>query len=323
MSIAPFYKPSGDEVREMVKRNRENGEVEVGFEAETDEPQYYQHESAEAYQNHAQKLKMHALEMYRVTTSESTGQVLKVEEQSFRQIDTESVSENSSEVEGQKVELFIGNKTELTFSQPKVDKVVEQPQSEEKTIAEQAPSSLSEFVGDVDFMKWGKKGLGSVFGLFKGLFGGLLGGVVGTVKESTKVHHKKTESEQKAEAKKAKQNAEKSAFYARVDKAVAEARGASQAVVAKTLGRLGLAGMSGDMMNAYLGENRNLNSEEINVYTAFEIARKAEEAKKKQDKQVKDMQMAQSQGPAVNIDAAVEGGTGGGKANLSAVSAGG
>jgi hypothetical protein len=61
----------------------------------------------------------------------------------------------------------------------------------------------------------------------------------------------------------------------------------------------------------------------MNVYTAFEAARKAEEAKKAQEKQVKDMEMAQSQGPAVNIDAAVEGGTGGGKANLSAVSAGG
>jgi hypothetical protein len=35
------------------------------------------------------------------------------------------------------------------------------------------------------------------------------------------------------------------------------------------------------------------------------------------------MQMAASQGPTINIDAAVEGGTGGGKANMSAVSAGG
>jgi hypothetical protein len=32
MALTPFYKPSGDEVRDMVRRNRENGEIEEGFE---------------------------------------------------------------------------------------------------------------------------------------------------------------------------------------------------------------------------------------------------------------------------------------------------
>jgi hypothetical protein len=219
-------------------------------------------------------------------------------------------------------EFKIGNMTELTFSAQRVETpVAEEPKTESttKTVAEKTPSDIDEIMSYVDFGKWSKKGAGAVTGLFKGLFGAMFS----LAKDAAKSEKPKTEAQLKADKKAKVQGAEKSAFYARLEKAQAEAQAAAQTVVAKAMNRLGLGGMSADMLNAYLGENRNSSSEEVNVYTAFEVARKAEEAKKAQEKQVKDMQMAESQGPAINIDAAVEGGTGGGKANMSAVSAGG
>ncbi len=312
MALTPFYKPSGDEVRDMVRRNRENGEVEEGFETEKDEAQYFQHPSKEDYDQHVLKQKMNALEMYTMKTPEATDNLVQVEM-------AEAIL--TAEVTAEKSEFKIGNQTELTFRVQTVEsKAPAEPKAENpKTIAEQSTSDMDEIMSYVDFGKWTKKGAGALFGVVKGLFGGLFS----VAKDASKIEKPKTEAQLKADKKAKEQGAAKAAFYSRLEKAQAEAQASAQAILAKTMARLGLGGMSADMLNSYMGENRNLNSEEINVYTAFEVARKAEEAKKAQEKQVKDMQMAATAGPAINMDAAVEGGTGGGKANMSAVSAGG
>jgi hypothetical protein len=325
MAITPYVKKTDEEIRQMVKQNRASGEVEPGSTIELDlpseEPEYHQWDSAEQMYASFQSI------------SESWNKLLEPQvkvdmaaDAMDREYKTYEYKAESSETDssGQKTELLIGTVREISFRQesPKVDVVKEsttESPDELKRVAEQAPSDMSEVMSYVDFKKWSKKGFGQVFGIVKGLFGGIFN----IVKEATKVEKPKTEAQLKAEKKSKEQGAEKSAFYARLDKAQSEAQASAQAIVAKTMNRLGLGGMSADMLNAYLGENRNSNSEEVNVYTAFEVARKAEEAKKAQEKQVKDMQMAQAQGPTINIDAAVEGGTGGGKANMSAVSAGG
>jgi hypothetical protein len=324
MAITPYQKLSDEEIRQRVRQNRENGESEPGSTIELDlpseEPEYHQWESAEQMYASFQ------------TISESWNQLLEPQvrvdrpnEAIEREYKTyEYKAESVVEAPVERGELLIGTVKEISFIQetPNVETTSEsvmEASTESKTMAEQAPSDLSEVMSYVDFKKWGKKGASQVFGVFKGLFGGLFN----TFKGAVSSEKPKTEAQLKSERKAKEQGAEKSAFYGRLEKAMAEAQGSAQTIVAKTLNRLGLGGMSSDMLNSYMGENRNLNSEEVNVYTAFEVARKAEEAKKNQEKQVKDMQMAEASGPAINIDAAVEGGTGGGKANMSAVSAGG
>lgn len=324
MAITPYQKLSDEEIRKRVRQNQQNGEIEPGSMIELDlpseEPEYHQWDSAEQMYASFQ------------TISESWNQLLepqvrvdKPHEAMDREYTTyEYKAESVVEAPVERGELLIGTIKEISFNQeiPPVEAKAENTNEtpvESKTVAEQAPSSLDEIASYVDFGKWSKKGAGQVFGFFKGLFGGFFNIVKGAVS----TEKPKTEAQMKSEQKAKEQGAEKSAFYARLDKATAEARGAAQNVVSKVMVRLGIVGMGVDGMNAYLGQNRNLNSEEVNVYTAFEVARKAEEAKRSQEKQVKDMQMAEASGPAINIDAAVEGGTGGGKANMSAVSAGG
>jgi hypothetical protein len=106
MALTPFYKPSGDEVRDMVRRNRENGEIEEGFETEKDEAQYFQHSSKEDYDQHVLKQKMNALEMYTMKTPEATDNLVQVEM-------AEAIL--TAEVAAEKAEFKIGNQTELTF----------------------------------------------------------------------------------------------------------------------------------------------------------------------------------------------------------------
>ncbi len=311
MAIAPYQKLSGDEVRSLSRQLRENGEIQENFE-QNDEPQYVTFASEKDYLDHLTKQSELATEIYHMK-SESADTKVESKEYDF-------VSSIESETKVEKSDFKIGNMTEISFAGVVAEaKATSEPNAEEKTATEQIPSDLAEIASYVDFGKWTKKGAGAVTGLFKGLFGAMFS----LAKDAAKSEKPKTEAQLKAQKKANEQGAEKSAFYARLDKAQAEARASAQTVVAKAMNRLGLGGMSADMLNAYMGENRNLNSEEVTVYSAFEVARKAEEAKKAQEKQVKDMQMAQSQGPAINIDAAVEGGTGGGKANMSAVSAGG
>lgn len=332
--MVPYQQLSGDEIRRRTQQNRENGEVEPGnFEQEDtgeQEPEYkqfgsfeevraYQVQLSEQYKDDLRKL-LGKNEQPIPSHSEVGERVFKAEE--FKSY--EAVSSNESETKVEKNEFLIGNLKEISnFNQPKTEvtenKTDNVKDSATESALNNAPSSLAEITSYVDFGKWTKKGAGTVMGLFKGLFGGFKDVFMTAVKQEKP----KTEAELKAAQKKKEQGAEKAAFYSRLEKTMAEARGAVQNTVAKVLVRLGLGGMGAQDMNAYMGNTRNASSEEVNVYTAFEVARKAEEAKKNQEKQVKDMQMAESQGPAINIDAAVEGGTGGGKANMSAVSAGG
>lgn len=321
MAITPYQKLSDEEIRKRVRQNRENGESEPGSAIELDLPseeiEYHQWESAEQMYASFQ------------TISESWNKLLEPQirvdmpsDAMDREYKTYEYQAEPVEIESPvgKNELLIGAAKEISFVQEKmVAEAVDETPDQSKTAVEQVPSSLDEIVSYVDFGKWGKKGASQVFGFFKGFFGGLFA----VAKDAATAEKLKTEAQMKAEKKAKEQGAEKSAFYSRLEKSMAEARGAASNVVSKVMVRLGIAGMGSDGMNAYLGQNRNLNSEEVNVYTAFEVAKKAEEAKKAQEKQVKDLQMAQSQGPIINIDAAVEGGTGGGKANMSAVSAGG
>ncbi len=312
MAIAPYQKLSGDDVRSLSRQLRENGEIQENYE-QNDEPQYVTFASEKDYLDHLTKQSQLATEIYHMR-SEST---------SVKTETAESENNNfvESDIKVESSEFKIGNATELTFSAQTIEVTTTQESKTEtpaKTIAEQTPSDMEEIMSYVDFGKWTKKGTGAIFGVFKGLFGGLFS----VAKDASKVEKPKTEAQLKADKKAKEAGIAKSAFYARLEKVQAEAQASAQAIVAKTMARLGLGGMSADMLNSYLGENRNSSSEEVNVYTAFEVARKAEEAKKAQEKQVKDMQMAASR-PAINMDAAVEGGTGGGQANMSAVSAGG
>lgn len=311
MAIAPYQKLSGDEVRTLSRQLRENGEIQENFE-QNDEPQYVTFASEKDYLDHLTKQSQLATEVYYMK-SEAKSDILNTKEYDF-------VSSIETETKAEKSDFKIGNLTEISFASQVIEaKSSDEPKAEAKADSPKNPSDMDEIISYVDFGKWSKKGAGAVSGLLKGLFGAMFS----LVKDATKSEKPKTEAQMKAEQKSKQQGAEKSAFYARLEKAQAEAQASAQTIVAKTMNRLGLGGMSSDMLNAYMGENRNLNSEEVTVYSAFEVARKAEEAKKAQDKQVKDMQMAEAQGPTINIDAAVEGGTGGGKANMSAVSAGG
>lgn len=317
----PYVKLSGDEVREQIRKNRDSGETEPGAFIELDlpseEPQYVELTAEQKSSISESWTKL-------LEPSVSVDKPVEAIEREYKTYEFVSSMEEETKVE--KSEFLIGDRKEISnfnimvqAEQPKVDQVEDKVQDTKEAVNDKAPSALSEFGVDINFKKLGKKTFGLVFGLLKGF----LGGLVGTVKESTKVEHKKTKEQIKADNKKKEQNAEKAAFHQRTEKALAEAQASKQNMVSKVLVRLGVAGMGTDMLNSYLGKNRNLNSEEINVYTAFEIAKKAEEAKRAQEKQVKDIEMTETSKPAVNIDAAVEGGTGGGQANISAVASAG
>lgn len=244
----------------------------------------------------------------------------------YQGYETVKTIEFDSKVESS-TEIKIGNTVEIVFNQDQKQSIqaentvtVDSPTVESFASSptnQETPSALSEFTALVDFGLLGKKAREGIFGLFKGLFGGL--------KESfspvLKAEKKKPSKEEQAKIHK-KAERDRSFFQASKE-AMMEAKSFAQDKLAQLTARLGVSGMGAEGMNSYMGQNRNLNSREVNTYTVSETARSVNEAQKIQKKRIDAMKQAETGKPAVNMQGMAEGGTAGGKANISSVASAG
>lgn len=328
--MAPSNSKNKPKLVDIIKAQIESGEREPGalleYDLPTEEPVYIDLLQHPDYQKEASEL---ALQLYRPSTPEESvkdhDRLVRAEDlHEFQNYEMVKAIETDTRVENQS-ELMIGNTVEIRFNKNETAVEMSQTRAESIRVSEsdnagqsesKPASAVAEIASYVDFGLLGKKTKQGVFSLFSGLFSGLKD-VLQIVNPKKEV--KKTEAQLKKER---TQKENKMISAQALKDAVAEAAGAKRDNLLNMQSRLGVAGMGTEAMNQYMGESRNTSSVEVNTYTISETARAVTEAQKIQKKRIEAMKQADT-GPVINMQGAAEGGTAGGKANVSSVASAG